>query len=65
MIYIVCYENDCVDCGLPCFDSCPYKRVPHYCCDECGAEEKIYYWDETGQELCISCIEKLLDPVCE
>ena len=63
MIYIVSYENDCVDCGLPCFDSCPHKRVPHYYCDECGDEAKIYNWDETGQQLCIRCVEERLEVV--
>ena len=61
MIYIVCYENNCVDCGLPCFDSCPYKRVPHYYCDECGIEDQLYFYD--GEELCHDCIMERLEKV--
>lgn len=60
---MVVYENDCVDCGLPCFDSCKWKHNPHYYCDECDDETKIYNWDETGQQLCIRCIEKRLERV--
>ena len=48
-------ENDCVDCGLPCLgDSCPYRNVPHFYCDRCGAEEKLYYFED--EELCEDCL---------
>lgn len=58
------YENECVDCGLPCYgDACPYRHVPHYYCDECGDEEKLYEFD--GQELCIRCIKNRLTEVNE
>lgn len=55
------YENDCVDCGLPCFDTCKYKNVPHYYCDCCGEEVKLYEFD--GEQLCIDCIIERLDEV--
>lgn len=51
-------ENDCVDCGKPCFSSCPYKRVPHYYCDNCGEElqsDELFKWN--GDEAwCKECI---------
>ena len=61
---MVKYENECVDCGLPCIGiTCPYRRVPHYYCDECKDETDIYEFD--NEELCINCIEKRLDKVGE
>ena len=52
---MVRYENDCVDCGWPCVgSSCPNRNVPHYYCDKCGAEQKLYEFD--GQELCAECL---------
>lgn len=55
-------ENDCVDCGLPCFgDTCPHRNVTHYYCDNCGDETQLYEFD--GEELCIDCIEKRLKKV--
>lgn len=59
---MVQYENECVDCGLPCIgDACPHRKVPHYYCDKCDEEETLYHFD--GRELCISCIEQLLERV--
>lgn len=56
------YENECVDCGLPCLgNSCPNRRVPRYYCDKCGDEAKLYYFDD--EELCLNCIEEKLDVV--
>ena len=56
------YENDCVDCGLPCMgSSCPYQNAPHWHCDECDREVQLYYYDD--RELCIDCIEKELEKV--
>ncbi len=49
--------NDCVDCGKPCFSSCPYKRVPHYYCDNCGEEfqpDELFKWN--GEDYCKPCI---------
>ena len=59
---MVQYENECVDCGLPCIgDACPYRKVPHYYCDKCDEEETLYYFD--GRELCINCIINTLEKV--
>ena len=58
------YEDECVGCPaeLGCLgDSCKYKNVPHYYCDECGDEGELYYYD--NRELCLDCIEKELTPV--
>lgn len=55
-------ENDCVGCDLPCLgDACRYRNVTHYYCDKCGEEAQLYDFD--CQELCIDCIEKMLDKV--
>lgn len=59
------YENECCDCavpGYPCLeDDCPYTNVPHFYCDKCGEEEKIYHYGE--DQLCITCIIKDLKEV--
>lgn len=55
------YENECIDCGLPCFQSCKYKHAPHYYCDNCGEEDQLFYYD--GEQLCIECIKNRLDKV--
>ena len=56
------YENECVDCGLPCMGSaCPKRKVPHFYCDKCGDETTLYEYD--GHELCIDCIQEQLDIV--
>lgn len=58
------YENECVDCGLPCLgNSCPYRNVPHHYCDKCGFEEDLYYFDD--EELCIDCIKDRLEKVSD
>lgn len=55
-------QNDCVDCGLPCYgSSCPFVNVVHFFCDECGEEAQLYYYDD--EELCINCIERKLQKV--
>ena len=36
------YENDCVNCALPCID-CGRKHVPHMYCDSCGEETDVLY----------------------
>lgn len=58
------FENDCVDCGLPCLgNSCPYRNVLHFYCDECGDEAELYHFN--GKELCLNCIEDSLEKVTE
>ena len=60
---MVRYENECVDCGLPCIESCPYKKVPHYYCDRCGDEiypDDVHHGTIAGHEyedLCEECFE--------
>lgn len=55
-------ENECVDCGLPCLgDGCRYRNVKRMYCDNCNAEEQLYYFD--GEELCLECIEERLEKV--
>lgn len=52
-------ENECVDCELPCKgDSCPHRNVTRFYCDECDDETVLYEFE--GQELCMSCIDKIL-----
>lgn len=58
------YENDCMDCatdGYPCNPCCRRKRAPHYYCDHCGEEEKLFWLD--GKQLCIACVESALESV--
>ena len=55
-------ENECVGCDLPCIgDSCSYRKVTRYYCDECGEETTLYHWD--GEELCLDCIMNELQVV--
>jgi hypothetical protein len=59
------YEDECVGCssGSGCLGSaCPNRNVPHFYCDECKEDvETLYYYD--GKELCLECIEKMLEKV--
>lgn len=68
------YENDCVGCAndyYPCDPYCTRKRSPHFYCDQCGNEDKLYWLD--GKQLCAECLESELgdedenelDPVTE
>ena len=51
------YENECVDCGMPCFSSCRYKNVMRMYCDRCG--EEVDELNEThGEQLCNDCMEE-------
>ncbi len=54
---MVIYENCCVDCSEPCFDSqCAYQNVKIFVCDACG--EKLidgYYEDSEGGMFCEDC----------
>ncbi len=57
-------ENECVGCppDIGCIgNSCPYLNVPRFYCDECGYEEKLYWFDD--EQLCMDCIEKRLERV--
>ena len=43
------HENDCVGCAetYPCIEeSCCYRSVPHFYCDECGEEDSLYYFED-------------------
>lgn len=59
------YENDCCDCATesyPCMgNACKNRNVPHYYCDECGDETKLYEFE--GEDLCTNCVLKRLDVV--
>lgn len=59
------YENECCFCasdGYPCVGKlCPFLQVPHYYCDECNHEDKLYFYD--SQQLCLQCIEQKLEVV--
>lgn len=55
------YSNECVGCppGMGCLgSSCHNRNVPHYYCDNCEDETQLYEFE--GEQLCLSCIEKLL-----
>lgn len=58
-------ENECVGCtsvGLHCIgSSCPNLNVPHFYCDECGYEEKLYHYND--RELCKDCLAEEFDVV--
>lgn len=57
-------ENECVGCPpeMGCLgDSCPNRNVPHYYCDNCGNEEKLYHYD--NDELCEECLLKNFEVV--
>lgn len=53
----------CVDCtsmGLHCKgESCPNRRREVQCCDRCGSEEELYYFE--GGEYCSYCIESMTE----
>ena len=58
------YINECVGCPpeMECLgEACPNRNVLHYYCDECDAEEELYYYDD--KELCIDCIKDMLEKV--
>ena len=59
------YENECVGCAVPAYpcrgEYCPLRHVPHYYCNDCGNETKLYEFE--GEQLCIKCVENRLDPV--
>lgn len=57
-------ENECVGCPkeMGCLGSaCPYVDVPHYYCDYCEKEEKLYHYN--GYEICEECLLKEFEVV--
>lgn len=55
---IIRFENQCVDCGLPCIGTlCPYIDVPIRKCDNCGDEGAEYIID--GEDFCEDCAERI------
>ena len=58
-------ENDCCACATPAYpcrgNDCPNRNVPHFYCDRCGAETKLYNYD--GEELCEECVLEALEVV--
>ena len=53
------YEDQCVGCPPErgCLgNSCPYKSVSVYVCDECGDEDVELYEFDDGSQLCKSCL---------
>lgn len=63
MLLVVREENECRDCATPAYpcmgDSCRFRHVKHYYCDECGSDEDTLYILD-GEELCIECVKKNL-----
>jgi hypothetical protein len=56
------YENECVDCGLPCRgNACPNRNVLRFYCDKCKEEAELYHYND--KELCIDCIAEQLEKV--
>jgi len=55
------YENQCVDCGLPCLGSrCSHRNVLVYYCDVCGDEidiDDVYEVDD--EDLCEDCLKEM------
>ena len=57
------FENDCCDCGQPCFgNACINRNVPHLYCDECGYEvDDLFEYD--GQQICEDCLKEIVPKV--
>lgn len=61
MINLKVIEDQCVGCHdeLGCIgDSCKYKNVECFYCDNCSDQTTLYEFE--GRQLCIECIKKLL-----
>lgn len=57
-------ENECVGCPpeIGCFgSSCPNRNVVRFYCDDCGAEDMLYYYND--KELCSDCLLKEFETV--
>lgn len=60
--FLIQYEDECVECGLPCVSNCRFKNVPHYYCDGCNEEcSELYEYD--GEQLCESCLLETIPKV--
>lgn len=62
---MVIFENDCVDCALPCIN-CGRKHSPHFYCDKC--KEEFYgheLYDCDGDMYCESCLLESFDRIDE
>lgn len=58
---MIVFENQCVDCGLPCIgDRCIYRNVEMHYCDHCN-KEAAYLIDK--EELCSNCANQFLDDI--
>ena len=57
------YEDNCVDCDLPCIGrNCPCINVKHLYCDKCGYEaEKLYILE--GEQLCEECLMETIETI--
>ena len=53
-------EDDCVGCPTYCAN-CGRDRTPHYYCDNCGDETKLFRFDD--KELCTECLLEQFDVV--
>lgn len=61
---MVRYENDCVGCPpeMGCIgDTCQYRNVPIFMCDQCGEDGDIYEYE--GQHYCADCLLALFEKV--
>lgn len=62
------YRNECVGCppNMGCSDTCPFKEVPVYYCDDCGVEiveppsYREYYTTGGSDHLCKDCFNKAM-----
>lgn len=64
MIDLVRFENQCVNCGLPCEGiDCKYSNVKVLECDECKCECDKLYIGISERELCGECALKELEVI--
>lgn len=59
------YEDQCVGCPPErgCLgNSCRYKNVPIWYCDECG-EEDVDLYEADGKDVCADCALNLLPKI--
>lgn len=59
---MIAYENQCVDCGLPCLGyGCKYRKVEVRYCDRCKSDNAVYEFD--GEDLCADCAEEVIKEI--